>query len=82
MTNDYFLEKFNFNDAVQIVIYLNDAHGLYVIGWKFLKKEVFEQLPPLTKKLIPFNIEAPILEYKPLPKDLKMCFKDLRKNFR
>lgn len=38
------------------------------------QKETFEEFPPLQKKLILSKVEAPSLELKPLPKDLKDGF--------
>lgn len=79
LTNDDFLERFKFssalqfNVAVQFATYMNDAYDLYVICW-IPKKEIFEELPSQTNKLIPSNIEAPILALKPLSEHLKYAF--------
>lgn len=70
MTEDDVLERFNLNVITSFVNYMNDAYCSY-IARGISKKELFEELPPLMKKLIHSNIEAPIIELKPLSKDLK-----------
>lgn len=71
--DDDFLEWFNFDDTDQRIKFMNDVHCSHVAGW-MPKKKVYEELSPQTKKLIPSNIEAPILELKSLPEDLKYSF--------
>lgn len=73
LTNDDFLDKSNFDNTLQIGNYLKGAPGLYVTRW-IPKKKVFEELSPLTKKLLPSNIKALIFVLKPLPKNLKYTF--------
>lgn len=50
---------------------------MYIAGW-IRMKEFFKELPPQTKKLISSRLEVPSLELKPLSKDLKYAFWDLR----
>lgn len=73
VTIEEFLNKFKLDDAIHLANYMNNAHYLYVTWW-IQKKEVFEELHPLTKKLIRSSIKSPIFELKPLLEDIKYVF--------
>lgn len=80
MTDIKFLDKFKLDEAIQFANYMNNACCMYAARW-ILGKVVFEELPPQTKKLVPFNIEALIFELKPLFEGLKYAFLRPKKNF-
>lgn len=52
---------------------MNDAHCSHAAGCT-PKKEVFEELLPQMKNLIPSNIETTVRELKSLPEGLKYAF--------
>lgn len=71
--DDGFLERLHYENIVNIMKYLTDVHCLHVTGW-VPKTEVYEELSPCTNKLIPYYVQAPILELKLLAQDLKFVF--------
>lgn len=60
---------------------LINAHCSHITGW-IPKMQVYEELPPNIRKLIPSDVQATIFELKPLFEDLKHMFLEPKEIFR